>query len=147
MKKIILTGLFALPFFIMASSFSKKSIYSTSPINVEVNRGRGSDCFSWRGLCAGSGIIQMNEKGVSSEADAIGKAYFDNSGHFVLELNILLTDAVSEVTNGSFSMEEDFQLPNELLTAMGTSSDAVQLRKGNYNVETMEGNNYRIVFD
>ncbi|HFA48664.1 MAG TPA: hypothetical protein ENJ95_06535 [Bacteroidetes bacterium] len=116
------------------------------PIPIEINIGKGSNCDGRGRICVAS-AMEMNTSNISAETDALGKAYFDDNGRFVMELNILLTDAISqELADGKFNLEKDFQLSNELLTKMGGAQEAVVLKKGDYTIETMEGNSYRIVF-
>ncbi len=146
MKTSTHTMLIALPFFIMAFGISNKPSSIGDPITIEINVGKGANCYD-RGRLCNARAMEMNNSQIGPATDALGKAYFNSEGRFVMELNILLTGAITEeLSDGIFSIEEDFQLSNELLTLMGRPSDTVILNNGDYTVEAVEGNSYRIVF-
>ncbi len=146
MKISIHIMFFILPFLLMAFGISNKPLSIGNPITIEINVGKGANCYDRGRLCNAS-AIEMNSSQISPETDALGKAYFDSNGHFVMEINILFTDAITdELSDGVFNLEENFQLSSELMTELGRSSDTVILNSGNYMVEQMEDNIYRIVF-
>lgn len=112
---------------------------------VEIDTGKGADCFSSSRLCLVEPLESIASR-PGATSDGIGLAYLNTKGHFVLEIQIVLTDALQlELSDGYFELKEGFSLSVGLLTALGKEKKLYKLKPGNYAIIDL-GSRYRIVF-
>jgi len=102
--------------------------------------------------CPGFGICYLhiilsplNSQGLEIN-QAIGEAYFENDGHFVAEFkkSQLRTDTRDKYLNGTFLVEEDYELPQDVLNA-AQFKGSYTIKAGKYNIAE-DGDILRIKF-
>jgi hypothetical protein len=102
--------------------------------------------------CPGFGICYIhiilspvNPHGLEiNQAD--GEAYFEDDGHFVVEFkqSQLRTDTRDKYLSGTFLVEEDYELPQDVLNA-GQFKGSYTIKAGKYNISE-DGDILRIKF-
>lgn len=115
-------------------------------IVIQFNTGHGIDCI-------GSGRTYLSAQPMSSSdvpslsSDATAKAWLNEQGRFVLEIRqVLKIELWNELEGGTFLLEADVPVPDNIMTALGKQGQLCTLTSGLHLVKKQPDNSYRIIF-
>jgi len=137
-----LISLSVLCIFIVAANWD-----NTAPISADVvfSEGRGGyPCGTTGGLC----VFSLSSGRALNPEEALGKAYLDENGNFVLEVqkaDISVAKSERQFKNHLLTLYKEVVIPSEILTAVQANRSSMTLSTGDYYVEETE-KEYKIVF-
>lgn len=107
-------------------------------LSIEIEFGRVSrDCRGF-GICYFKVSLADNVRvGELAVNEAVGNAYFDEDGRFVVEFlkENMRNDTEEMYFDSVFRMEENFDVPDDVLQKLKHEGD-YQLKAGNYQIES-----------
>ena len=106
---------------------------------IEFGRPR-KDCKGF-GLCITFGIETLSmANGPKNTNSAVGEAYFNDQGEFVIEFlkDYMLEETKSIYFDQNFKVEEEYELPREILDALNFKGRYV-IKTGQYDFENRDG--------
>ena len=114
------------------------------PIPVEIDLGKGADCFSSGRICLIKPIEEVGQS-IRSSSDAIGTFTLDETGRVSLSIDSVFTNTMETILEqGRFELEEPYVL--ELTVTKLLGEQALSLNAGVYSIETEQGRS-KIFFD
>lgn len=115
-------------------------------IIIQFNTGYGIDCRGSGRTCLSAQPMSTTET-PSLDADAVAKAWLNEQGHFVLEIRqVLKIELWNELEGGTFLLEADLPVPENIMTALGKQGRTCTLTSGMHLVKKQPDNSYRIDF-
>jgi hypothetical protein len=115
-------------------------------INVAAEIGNWPDCSRRGKLCLSSQLVVAGEA-ISPNADFIGRAWFDGTGHLVMEVRqVLDTELWNELESSNFLLEANIPVSEHIMAGLGKQGQSYLLKSGVHPVMKQPDGSYRIVF-
>lgn len=116
-------------------SFVESNTYQLSdPLQVESAFGRGPSCLG-RGICS---ITNDGSNSKAATSEFLGDILIDTKGRLIMKISRKeIPDAViqEQFENNQMVIEEEFNLPEQLLSDLGITHELLTIPIGNYPVE------------
>ena len=118
----------------------------TDTITIQYATGKGAGCDPDGRRCLWAQPLAIGEEPAAT-SDAVAKAWFDAQGHFVLEVRQVLKTALwNELEGGTFLLEANIPVPDNIMAALGRQGQLCILTSGVHTVSKQLDSSYKIVF-
>jgi hypothetical protein len=144
---VMMMGLLLLAAPIFANNVIRQTDHPAGPMGFKLKiwillefGKRSLDCTGF-GFCRfDMGLEKAINKANLSVNQAYGEGYFEDDGHFVIEFpkDNMRNETVTTYFNNKFIVEEDFEIPHEMLGRLKYSGN-YKIKTGEYRITEKEG--------